>query len=141
MDAKKITLNNVQNKLTGKDGVSVPIIRRFSYPFLMWGPMISTDCYLTETELRTLHRRFGHLLATRLANVLERASYSDAQHRQTLDHITKYCIRCQKFSGAPLQFKFTLWDDSIDFNHSIYIDIMYIDSSLLLDVVDEATRF
>jgi hypothetical protein len=103
--------------------------------------MILTDCYLTETELRTLHRRFGHLSATRLANVLERAGYSDAQHRQTLDYITKYCIRCQKFSGAPLRFKFTLWDDSIDFNYFIYINVMYINSSLLLHVVDEATRF
>jgi hypothetical protein len=35
MDAKKITLDNVQNKLTNKDGVSVPIVRRFGHPFLM----------------------------------------------------------------------------------------------------------
>jgi hypothetical protein len=103
--------------------------------------MISTDCYLTETELRTLYRRFGHLSATRLASVLERAGYSDVQHRQTLDYITKYCTRCQKFSRAPLRFKFTFWDNSIDFNYSVYIDIMYINSSLLLHVVNKATRF
>jgi hypothetical protein len=35
MDAKKITLDNVQNKLTGKDGASVPIVQRFGHPFLM----------------------------------------------------------------------------------------------------------
>jgi hypothetical protein len=35
INAKKITLNNVQNKLTSKDGASVPIVRRFSHPFLM----------------------------------------------------------------------------------------------------------
>jgi hypothetical protein len=107
----------------------------------MWGPMISTDCYLTETELRTFYRRFGHLSATRLASVLERAGYSDVRHRQVLNYITKYCARCQKFSGAPLRFKFTFRDNSIDFNHSVYIDVMYIDSSPLLHVVDEATRF
>jgi hypothetical protein len=35
IDAKKITLNNVQNKLTSKNGVSVSIIRRFDHLFLM----------------------------------------------------------------------------------------------------------
>jgi hypothetical protein len=35
MDAKKITLDNVQNKLTSKDRASVPIVRRFSHLFLM----------------------------------------------------------------------------------------------------------
>jgi hypothetical protein len=35
MDAKKITLNNVQNKLTSKNGVSVSIVRRFGHLFLM----------------------------------------------------------------------------------------------------------
>jgi hypothetical protein len=35
MDAKKITLNNVQNKLTSKDGVLVSIVQRFGHPFLM----------------------------------------------------------------------------------------------------------
>ncbi|KAI0990859.1 hypothetical protein K3495_g17328, partial [Podosphaera aphanis] len=39
-----------------------------------------------------------------------------------------------------MRFKFTLRDD-VDFNHSIYIDIMYIDGSPVLHVVDEATRF
>jgi hypothetical protein len=35
IDTKKITLDNVQNKLTSKDGTSVPIVRRFGHPFLM----------------------------------------------------------------------------------------------------------
>jgi hypothetical protein len=35
INAKKITLDNVQNKLTNKDGASVPIVRHFSHLFLM----------------------------------------------------------------------------------------------------------
>jgi hypothetical protein len=31
--------------------------------------------------------------------------------------------------------------DDIDFNYSIYVDIMYIDGQLVLHVVDEATRY
>ncbi|POS82075.1 hypothetical protein EPUL_006366, partial [Erysiphe pulchra] len=36
---------------------------------------------------------------------------------------------------------FTLRDNTIDFNHSIYVDVMYIDEHPLLHAVDEATRF
>ena len=56
IDTKKITLDNIQNKLISKGRTLTPIIRRFSHPFLMWGPIVSTDCYLTETKLQTLHR-------------------------------------------------------------------------------------
>jgi hypothetical protein len=35
INVKKITLDNVQNKLTSKNGVLVPIIRRFGYLFLI----------------------------------------------------------------------------------------------------------
>jgi hypothetical protein len=103
--------------------------------------MIGTDCYLTEAELQTLYRRFGHLSATRLANILEQAGHDDVQHRQILNYITKYCTRCQKFGGALLQFKFTLRDNSIDFNYSVYINIIYINNLLLLYIVDKAIYF
>jgi hypothetical protein len=142
MDAKGISLDNIQNKLiNARDGSSTPIVRRFGHPFIMWGATISTTCYLTETELRTLHRRFGHPSAMRLLNLLERAGHSDPQHRRILEHITKYCARCQKHAGVPMRFKFTLRDEDIDFNHSIYVDVMYINASPILHVVDEATRF
>ncbi|POS82824.1 hypothetical protein EPUL_005094 [Erysiphe pulchra] len=45
-----------------------------------------------------------------------------------------------KTRRAPIRFKFTLRDD-VDFNHSIFIDVMYIDGSPALHVFDEATRF
>ena len=109
----------------------------------MWGPTVSTlYCHLTETELRTLHRRFGHPSALRLVRLLERAGYddNDHNHRRLLEHITKFCSKCQKHAGAPLRFKFTLRDnEDLDFNHSVYIDIMYINGSLLLHIVDEAS--
>jgi hypothetical protein len=108
---------------------------------MMWGPMVSSKCYLTEPELRTLHRRFGHPSASRLLRILERADHYDPSHRTILNNISKFCSRCQRFDSAPSRFKFTLQDKDIDFNHSIFIDIMYIDGSPVLHVVDEATRF
>jgi hypothetical protein len=144
MDTKGIMLDNLQNKLiSSKSNILVLVVQRFGHPFLMWGPMITTYCHLTETELRTLHRQFGHLLVLRLVRLLERASHNDdsRNHRQLLERITKYCSKCQKHAGALLRFKFTLRDDNLDFNHSVYIDIMYINGLPLLHVVDEATRF
>jgi hypothetical protein len=66
-------------------------------------------CYLTEPELRQLHRRFGHPLVQRLANLL---SYSGHKFKQnTLETITKFYKHCQLNSKAPGRFKFTLKDD------------------------------
>jgi hypothetical protein len=81
MDKKGIILDNLQNKLIHNEGSrSTPIVRRFGHPFLMWGPMISSNrSYLTESELRTLHRRFGHPSASRLLRVLERAGHEDPE--------------------------------------------------------------
>jgi hypothetical protein len=39
------------------------------------------------------------------------------------------------------RFKFVLKADTIDFNHTILIDMMYIDGSPILHIVDDATRF
>lgn len=44
------------------------------------------------------------------------------------------------YSKSPGRFKFTIQDDC-KFNHSIYVDITYIEGQPLLHVVDEATRF
>ncbi|SLM34183.1 integrase core domain protein [Lasallia pustulata] len=59
---------------------------------------------------------------------------------KTLEHLTKYCLHCQKHGKLPSRFKFILQDD-VNFNYSIIVDIMYIDNSPILHIVDEATRF
>ena len=58
------------------------MVRVFDYPFLVWGP--TTINYLTEPELRQLHRQFGHPLVNRLVTILERASHTDKEHRPIL---------------------------------------------------------
>lgn len=47
---------------------------------------------------------------------------------------------CQKYRKSPGQFKFTLKKD-VNFKYLILIDIMYIDGSPILYVIDEATIF
>ena len=72
-------------------------------------------CHLTETELRQLHRRFGHPSVRRLTKVLERAGHSDI-NRRMIEYLTKYCEHCQLYSKSPGRFKFMLKDD-YNFNY------------------------
>jgi hypothetical protein len=96
-------------------------------------------CYLTNTEIRRLHRRFGHPSAEKLHRVLKRSGHDDVD-RQVINHLTKYCSFCQKYGRSPGRFKFTLCKD-LDFNYSVYVDIIYINSSPVLYIIDEATRY
>jgi hypothetical protein len=54
----------------------------------------------------------------------------------------KYCSHCQLHGKSLGWFKFTLQADQDPiFNYSVYVDVMYIDCSPILHVIDEATRF
>lgn len=148
MDRLNVYLNNVDNILVKGDGF-IPICRRFGHPFLLWDASLhayitqsfnSNPCFLTDTEIRRLHRRFGHPSAEKLRLLLERSGHDEGLDKAALERLTKYCSFCQKHGKSPGRFKFTLTED-IDFNYSIIVDIMYIDNSPILHVVDESTRF
>ena len=95
-------------------------------------------CHLTETELRQLHRRFGHPSVQRLTNVLQRAGHD--VNTAVLKKLTKFCHQCQMHEKSPGRFKFTLKDDH-EFNYSVIIDVMYLDGKPVLQVIDSATAF
>lgn len=93
---------------------------------------------MTDTELRQLYRRFGHPSVGKLHKVLECTGHKT--DTKIIDNLTKYCIHCQKHRKSPGRFKFTLKEDA-NFNYSIFVDIIYIDDSPILHVIDKATRF
>ncbi|EED15482.1 conserved hypothetical protein [Talaromyces stipitatus ATCC 10500] len=148
LDRLNVYYDNTKDLLIGpKENMTTQVIRRFGHPFLIWQEtyelclMESLDenpCFLTETELRRLHRRFGHPSTDRFYRVIERAGH-DAD-REAIEHIRKFCHHCQIHGKSPGRFRFTLQDD-IHFNHSIIVDIMYIDGKPVLHIIDEATRF
>ena len=153
MDRLGIYFDNTKNMLIQENrttpSLSYPIVRRFGHPFLVWQGLSSflvepymtegmMQCYLTDTELRQLHRRFGHPSANRLIRLLERSGHD--VNRKVIDRLTRFCHSCQMHGKSPGRFKFTL-RDNVDFNHSVYIDVMYVDNQPLLHVVDEGTRF
>ncbi|KAI0996724.1 hypothetical protein K3495_g11457, partial [Podosphaera aphanis] len=153
MDKMKVHYNNLTDFLIQqtKNGERMyPIIRKYGHPFLLLGEVedIIThsyerdsgiiECHLTDTELRQLHRRFGHPSANKLVKLLGRSGHEF--DRQAIEHLTKFCEICQKHSKSPGRFKFKLSDDR-DFNSCVYIDVLWIDEKPVLQVVDDATRF
>src|SRR6266568_7660012 len=151
MDRLQVYYNNVTDTLIGpatapgSKHVTLPIIRRFGHPFLIWGETLQiyiqesfdyNPCFLTSTEIHRLHRRFGHPLAKKLYKVLERSRHNNI-NRKAINHLTKYCSYCQKYRHSPGRFKFTLHED-LDFNYLVYIDIIYINGSPVLHIIDEA---
>jgi hypothetical protein len=139
MDTARVYLNNLDNEILHQDGRKWRVVRRYGHPFLAWGK--AGMAYLTETELRQLHRRFGHPSVNRLIKTLEKAGYDDKDHRGLLGKIADFCHQCQTHGKAPGRFKFTLKDDPV-FNHTIMVDIMYLEGNMpVLHVVDEATNF
>lgn len=148
MDKLGIYYDNTKNLLVSPNS-KFPVSRRFGHAFLIWGIFLeslisssfySNPCFLNETELRRLHRRFGHPSAERLYNLLSKSGHNDVP-REYINQINKFCDHCQKHRGPPQRFKFKLQDDSAQFNHSIIVDVMYIDNHPVLHVVDEATNF
>ena len=98
MDRLKTYLDNTRNMLVTPQG-EVAVVRQFGHPFLLWDEslhaylqqsLLTELYYLTEAELRRLHKRFGHPSVHRLQRVLERAGHNDIDY-QVLKQLTKYC--------------------------------------------------
>ncbi|POS84537.1 hypothetical protein EPUL_004867 [Erysiphe pulchra] len=155
MDRLGVYYNNVENVLIQGTRVFL-VIRRWDHPFLLEkglnandlssSAFFNFDCFFTSQEIRQLHRRFGHPSAKRLIKVLEKSGYNVSLN--LVEKLTKFCSTCQKHGRSPRRFKFTLRDDTLSFNHTVYIDIIYIKSSSnqtqsspVLNVVDEAIGF
>ncbi|RDW58864.1 hypothetical protein BP6252_13340 [Coleophoma cylindrospora] len=140
MDRMGVKLDNLQNVLIqGKK--TIPIVQKWGHPWMMLKPTEEEipECYLTDTELRQLHRRFGHPSVRRLTSLLERAGY-DKVDLASIKQLTKFCAQCQLHSKAPGRFKFTLKDE-VEFNYAVFVDILYLEGKPVLHVVDEATAF
>jgi hypothetical protein len=139
MDNMRVKFDNLKNVIIQENGVTVPIIRKWGHPWMILQPERAIAWHhLTETELRTIHRRFGHPSVNRLAKVLQRAGHEVST--TAIEHLTKYCHQCQMHGKSPGRFKFTLKDDC-EFNYSVIIDVLYIDGKPVLQVVDSATAF
>lgn len=140
MDQADIFYINLYDKLIQPESGEVFSVTRFyPHPFLLWNPFMS--CVFTETELRRLHRRFGHANSEKLYNLLKQCELPDITCKtlEILEKITPRCKPCQKHALSPRRFKFTLRDNR-DFSHIVLVDNFYIERKPVLHVVDKSTR-
>ncbi|KAF1934556.1 hypothetical protein EJ02DRAFT_461091, partial [Clathrospora elynae] len=138
MDWLKVYFNNTTDELVQGDARTL-VIRKWGHPWFHLNKREQATVFLTETELRWLHRRFGHPAVMRLAKLLKDAGHDDFEEK-TLEEIARFCHHCQLNSSAPRRFKFTLKDDRY-FNYEILADVMYLGSKPVLHVVDSSTAF
>jgi hypothetical protein len=78
----------------------VLVVRRFGHPFLVWSSSLQSylvksfnanPYYLTDVELRRLHRRFGHPLVNRLQKLLNKTGYGYNTNRSAIKELTRLC--------------------------------------------------
>lgn len=142
MDRLGVYLDNHSNKIIHKEsGNCVGVTWKWRHALLVW--LQIQACYYTEQDLRNMHIHFGHPSVSKLRNVLKRAS---GQHKKKSTHrflekIQQHCDYCQHFGVKPERLKFTLLDDVVSFNDTIYCDILTIEKLPVLHVGDEAKRF
>ncbi|KAM4061780.1 GAG-pre-integrase domain-containing protein [Hirsutella rhossiliensis] len=118
-----IYFNNLTDTIVGR--TTLPVIRKWGHPwFLLPKTNEAAIAFLTESEIRTLHRRFGHPAVPRLHNLLRQAGHNDVTI-DILENISRFCHHCQMHSQAPRRFKFTLKDDQ-EFNYEIVADVLYL---------------
>ncbi|KAI0997705.1 hypothetical protein K3495_g10485 [Podosphaera aphanis] len=73
MDQMGVYLDDLRNVLVQGDK-PVPIVRKWGHPFMLLEiEQTLAQFHLTETELKRLHRRFGHSSVRRLERILQRA--------------------------------------------------------------------
>src|SRR4051794_37952255 len=105
----------------------MPVVHKWGHPWLeLTMEKVLMYNYLTEVELRHLHRRFGHPSVARLHRVLQRAEHP--VKIKMLELLNRVYHQCQMNAAHPARFKFMLCDDC-KFNHEIIIDIMYPDGN------------
>jgi hypothetical protein len=107
MNRLKVYFNNVENLLIDKIKI-LSIIKRFDHDFLLWKNsnflhLYITQffefnfCYLTDVELRQLHKRFDHSFILKLHDLLER--FDHEVEKAVLKKLTKFCTFCQKYAN------------------------------------------
>lgn len=117
--------------------------------FLLWGIFLQFfitssfyiyPCFLTETKLRRLYRRFGHPSAQNLHTIFIQSAYNEVEKEQ-IDYLNKFWNYCQKNKGPPppKRFRFNIQENDIQFNHSIIFDRIYSENHPILHIIDDAT--
>jgi hypothetical protein len=138
MNQLKVYLNNTINKIAFANGrLRASIIRKWGH-FWFFVSKLESAAFLTNEELKRLYRCFGHPATNKLCTLLERAGHEN--HREAFIIIEKFCHYCQMKSPKPRRFKFIFRNDC-EFNHEIFVDVLYLIFLPVLQVIDQTISF
>jgi hypothetical protein len=88
----KAYFNNVQDVIVRKDGITILIVRKWGYPFFNIS-CTKAATFFIKTQLRRLHRRFGHPCMEQLYQLLKNAGHDNVD-KDILEKIQKFCHYC-----------------------------------------------
>lgn len=144
LDQNKMYPNTVENKLYGPElDFDIPLIRKNGHVYLEWSK--TERILFTKKELIKPHRNFSHPTADKLLNLLKLAIpwETDEKSKDIFEDIAKNCDTCQRHSAPPIRFKVSLptEEQNLVFGDELSLDLMWLDSKAVLQIVDTATRF
>ncbi|CDF36525.1 unnamed protein product [Chondrus crispus] len=140
MEKYKMVLDTDKCILSSKlEGWQIRLWKKRGHLYYVWGPNI----LFTESELMKVHRHFHHPYSERLYSVMSRAEpdKTSPEVLRTLKRISSTCDLCQRRSRAPHRFRVSLPDADVVFNRTLCLDLMYLDNTPVLHVVDKETKF
>lgn len=128
-----------------REGWKTPVIRKFGHVYYVWDNNFK-QCF-SKPQLQRLHQHFLHPSATKLFNLLSRATPDKMKPDtfQLLKEISSACETCQVYS--PKQISFQVRDrEGIKFNQRLLLDIVFLKdkkgkNSPVLHIIDEGTNF
>jgi hypothetical protein len=96
----------------------------------------------TYGQLLKLHQNFFHPTVNNLTDLFKRVNIQDlpVDTRKSLEDIASLCNPCQTFSAKPYRFLVSI-PDSIAFNDTLAIDLVWLEGKAALHVVDLHTHF
>jgi hypothetical protein len=123
LDALNFDLSTLHSQIT-VDGKIQQIEHDFcGKPVIKWD--YAATCFLTDVELRRLHRGFGHRSVDTVMRALEAADFEglDPSTRRKLQDIAASCDPCQRNAARPRHFSISGRHGG-RFNHLIEADVM-----------------
>ena len=142
LDSNRLYLRNTKNSLCSEDGWSLPIARAVGHAWLRTGFIRSHPIYYSKPELAKLHRHFRHPGPGKLFDILRRTKPEDLS-KDTLEHlveISNACRTCTELSRKEVTFKARM-KEMVVFNRKVSLDLMYLDSRLVLHAIDRDTDY
>jgi hypothetical protein len=140
LDRENLILDITANDLISKSGNrSIPTIRKDGHLYVEW-EIVKT--LYTRNELKKLHLHFYHPSSDKLYQLLRQANPENTTTdlKALIEDINRACTTCERLTPNPHAFQVAV-PSGITFNEKVVLDIMYLEQSSALHVVDTQTHF